>query len=50
DRLVSWLSKRKKSAAISSTEAEYTAGHLVRLLCSSPLDEITAYRLWSWFQ
>nr|GEZ22205.1 uncharacterized mitochondrial protein AtMg00810-like [Tanacetum cinerariifolium] len=25
ERLISWLSKRQKSAAISSTEAEYTA-------------------------
>ncbi|GKF54265.1 hypothetical protein Tco_0161175 [Tanacetum coccineum] len=35
DRLVSWSSKRQKSSAISSTEAEYIA--IVRLLCAQIL-------------
>ncbi|GJY93311.1 hypothetical protein Tco_0509093 [Tanacetum coccineum] len=47
DRLVSWSSKRQKSVAIYSTEAEYC---YVGMLCSNPLDEITAYRLWPWIQ
>ncbi|GJX01065.1 hypothetical protein Tco_0184978 [Tanacetum coccineum] len=38
DRLVSWSSKRQKSDCF------------VWLLCSSPLDEITTYRLWLWIQ
>ncbi|GKF40450.1 hypothetical protein Tco_0120511 [Tanacetum coccineum] len=37
DRLVSWSSKRQKSAAIYC---------YVRMLCSNSLDEIIAYRLW----
>ncbi|GJW85281.1 hypothetical protein Tco_0158426 [Tanacetum coccineum] len=43
DRLVSWSSKRQKSAAISSTEAEYIG--IVRLLWLKYFDEITTYRL-----
>ncbi|GJS60717.1 retrovirus-related pol polyprotein from transposon TNT 1-94 [Tanacetum coccineum] len=43
--LLSWSSKRQKSAAIYSTEAEYIA--LSRLLSQVPLDAITTYRLWS---
>ncbi|GJR25107.1 hypothetical protein Tco_0973634 [Tanacetum coccineum] len=44
DRLVSWSSKRHKSVAISSMEAEYIA--LSGCCAQISLDEITAYRLW----
>ncbi|GJU04699.1 hypothetical protein Tco_1121129 [Tanacetum coccineum] len=46
--LFGWSSKGKKSIRLSSTEVEYIA--LSGFLCSSPLDEITAYRLWPWIQ
>nr|GEW98235.1 putative ribonuclease H-like domain-containing protein [Tanacetum cinerariifolium] len=46
DRLVSWSSTEKRCVI------EYESGiyFLVRLLCSSLMDEITAYRLWPWIQ
>ncbi|GKF37594.1 retrovirus-related pol polyprotein from transposon TNT 1-94, partial [Tanacetum coccineum] len=51
DRLVSWSSKRQKSAAISSTEAEYIA---LSGCCAQVLwmrSQLTAtYRLWLWIQ
>ncbi|GKF94377.1 hypothetical protein Tco_0284077, partial [Tanacetum coccineum] len=48
DRLVSWLSKRQKSATISSTKAEYIAlsGCCAQIL----LNEITTHRLRPWIQ
>ncbi|GKD64699.1 retrovirus-related pol polyprotein from transposon TNT 1-94, partial [Tanacetum coccineum] len=45
--LVSWSSQRQKALDIQY-EAKYNC--FVRLLCSSPLDEITTYRLWLWIQ
>ncbi|GJY76246.1 retrovirus-related pol polyprotein from transposon TNT 1-94 [Tanacetum coccineum] len=47
DRLVSWLSKRQKSVAISSTKAKYIT--LRPSVVPKPLNEITSYtRLWLW--
>nr|GEY55703.1 hypothetical protein [Tanacetum cinerariifolium] len=40
DKLVRWSSKKQKSTAISTTEAEYIA---VWMLCSDTLDEVTVH-------
>ncbi|GKA68272.1 retrovirus-related pol polyprotein from transposon TNT 1-94 [Tanacetum coccineum] len=45
DRLISWSSKRQKSAAISSTEAEYIA--LSGMLWTNPFGLDQAYRIWT---
>nr|GEX22770.1 retrovirus-related Pol polyprotein from transposon TNT 1-94 [Tanacetum cinerariifolium] len=54
ERLISWSSKRQKSAAIFSTEAEYIAlsGCYAQILWmrSQLTDAITTYGLWPWIQ
>nr|GEY99797.1 copia protein [Tanacetum cinerariifolium] len=47
ERLISWSSKSQKSAAISSTEAEYIA---LWMLCSNLMDALTTFRLWPCIQ
>ncbi|GKG00062.1 retrovirus-related pol polyprotein from transposon TNT 1-94 [Tanacetum coccineum] len=44
DRLVSWSSKKQRSTAISINRGGIHCN--VWMLCSNPLDEISAKRLW----